>query len=509
MKRPTRAACLLSTVALTLFRVTPGPEATRSEESGPSAPRDPRVILRPGRWKILRPGDSQTFLSYQFYLNSNLTFFVPSDYPECAKVSCQGLPDDGERLGCDVLCGSGSWRDADVALSTSVRSQYRTARELQAAFKDLEALADAHLGSDLDSGSQPSATVDVMGYHRSLIEEARAAAKATEEKFQKKREGDYENDDDSQLSGSAFAARMNAWRSGALLLSAQLNAVTFALVGARERLAVCAQGLMRADMTGCAPGSPSEFHTDVPTAARPILSRSTHGGLALDVERKKWEPVLLSRWYMAFVDSSSGNRTCWLDRGMVNDSRSSYREPRCDRRGLCDSLRVDGDTLSACQVKRGSDISQDCPLVCGSACFGPLCYDSHFNSYTLTKGVEAESWRGRSREILVAGEPQTLSGAHLARGEDERATVLEMRARANAALDLLNRGVSVTRAVETLNATFKGYAKRLESKADERSLRQRQCEKAAVRGTAAASVALFLSTVTCPVLVLVIVKMKC
>lgn len=503
MKRPTTSALLLLTVALTLFRPTPG--AVVTGESGPSVLSDRRVILRPGRWKILRAGDGQAFLSYRFNLNWNLTSFVSVDYPECAKVACQGLPDNGERLSCDIICGSGSWRDADFALSTALSSQIRTARELQAAFGDLMALADAHLDRELgskNSGPQALRSVDVMKYHRSLIEETQAAAKGTAEGF---RTQIYADNDVSlsRSSGSPFVERMNAWKSGALLLSAQLNAVTFAFVGARERLAVCAQGLMRADMTGCAPGSPSEFHTDIPTAARPIFSLSTHGGLALDVERKKWQPVLLSRWFMLFVDSSAENRTCWLDRGMVNDSSLSYREPRCDRRGLCEALLVDRDTFSVCHAMRGSKFGPECPLVCGSACFGPLCYDTRSASYSLTKGVEAESWRGRSEEILVAGEPQTLS-----KGEDERAKVLEMQAVTDAHLDLLDRAVSVTRAVETLNATIKRYVEKFESKAVECTLRERQCERAAVRGTAAASVALFLSTVTCPLLVLVIVKIK-
>lgn len=107
------------------------------------------------------------------------------DYPECSQVACRGLPDSHQ--GCDHLCSSGTWRDATIALETATLEYNRAMASLDAAFNDIAALMDTHIinrhwcVSDSVSkflsyhgkvsASDPQA-VDVMRYHRTLIDEA-------------------------------------------------------------------------------------------------------------------------------------------------------------------------------------------------------------------------------------------------------------------------------------------------------------------------------------------------
>ncbi|MEO1630843.1 MAG: hypothetical protein AAFU38_08695 [Bacteroidota bacterium] len=247
--------------------------------------------------------------------------------------------------------------------------------------------------------------VDVMLPHRLSVDSARLAVETTTTASLAR---ETERGDPAQRDATDFAVRMSSWKSGALLLAAQLNTLASALVGAKERLLDCAQGVLRYDMTGCAPGFPPDFYTDVPLSERSISHASASLGtrVVFAVRRDRWNPVPLSRWYMAFLDVSRGNRVCWLDRRMVNLSETNYREPSCDWRGLCDPLEVDADTLFECQVRADGRVPPSCPVSCGPRCFGPLCYKHELDSYELRTAAIEVDFEGK---LLSAPSPAALA----------------------------------------------------------------------------------------------------
>lgn len=483
-----------------------------SDPAGDGEITERRVVLRPGTWKIRARVDRPAYLVYHFSLGANWTTADADDvfrYPNCSRAACEGL--SRPERGCDSVCYDGKWRDASAAVSTAARDYGRALREVDSAFGHLTAVVNTRVGRNVAMDSMESGLplshspdrVDVMMDHRALIEETRAAAISTARRFAAR---GTEDGVAPLRSTGKFLGRMNSWKSGALLLSFQLNSATFALIGARERLLACARGVLRSDMTGCAPGFRPEFYTDVPAASRSPPSSSPSSGLVLEVRRDRWNPVSLSRWYMAFVDSSQGNRTCWLDRSMLNDSRSDYREPICDRRGLCDPLELDDDTLAACDVRRDGEVSSECPLACGSPCFGPLCYKRGSSSYELRVAVDLDP---ESAEILVASEPRILSKAYSVSEEDARASLAQMRERAGRALEQLDRGVSVVHALKQMNSKLRSCADRIDS-GNVKCLRETdECRRSVVRGGAAATASLVFSAITTPLLIVLILKLRC
>ncbi|KAK2832703.1 hypothetical protein Q5P01_016592 [Channa striata] len=425
-------------------------------------------------------GVSRYSLGYLDY-----TFGGPPGLPFFTELS---LAIDSATAEHDSVCYDGKWRDASAAVSTAARDYGRALREVDSAFGHLTAVVNTRVGRNVAMDSMESGLplshspdrVDVMMDHRALIEETRAAAISTARRFAAR---GTEDGGAPLRNAGKFLGRMNSWKTGALLLSFQLNSATFALIGARERLLACARGVLRSDMTGCAPGFRPEFYTDVPAASRSPPSSSPSSGLVLEVRRDRWNPVSLSRWYMAFVDSSQGNRTCWLDRSMLNDSRSDYREPRCDRRGLCDPLELDDDTLAACDVRQDGEVSSECPLACGSPCFSPLCYKRRSSSYELRVAVDLDP---ESAEILVASKPRILSKAYSVSEEDARASLAQMRERAGRALEQLDRGVSVVHALKQMNSKLRSCADRIDS-GNVKCLRETvECRRSVVRGGAVA-----------------------
>ncbi|KAK2813514.1 hypothetical protein Q5P01_000798 [Channa striata] len=455
--------------------------------------------------------DRPAYLVYHFSLGAGGQRRTPaaSSVTPTAPCACEGL--SASRRGCDSVYSRRQVARRLRAVSTAARDYGRALREVDSAFGHLTAVVNTRVGRNVAMDSMESGLplshspdrVDVMMDHRALIEETRAAAISTARRFAAR---GTEDGVAPLRSTGKFLGRMNSWKSGALLLSFQLNSATFALIGARERLLACARGVLRSDMTGCAPGFRPEFYTDVPAASRSPPSSSPSSGLVLEVRRDRWNPVSLSRWYMAYVDSSQGNRTCWLDRSMLNDSRSDYREPICDRRGLCDPLELDDDTLAACDVRRDGEVSSECPLACGSPCFGPLCYKRGSSSYELRVAVDLDP---ESAEILVASEPRILSKAYSVSEEDARASLAQMRERAGRALEQLDRGVSVVHALKQMNSKLRSCADRIDS-GNVKCLRETdECRRSVVRGGAAATASLVFSAITTPLLIVLILKLRC
>ena len=492
-----------------------------------------RVILHPGRWKIRASDTSSVYFVYNFILGFNWTK-LEVDYPECSQVACRGLPDSHK--GCAELCFSDTWRDATVTLTTAILEYNRAMSVLDAAFNDLAALMNTQIIHQHWSASDPVAkllshhgkvsssehhVVDVMRYYRALIDEALGnvvkhfPGARLSEKFKDVNPHaslNVESPLDSQLvSGLKGTSRLNilldTWKSGAFKLAVHLNAVTFAFHRAHQRLNSCAQGVQRADMTGCEPGFIEEFYTDIPVASRSQSSSR----LVMVVKRDIWNPVVLSRWYMPFIDSSKGNRTCWLDRPMVSDTQFNYRVPICDSRGVCEPLEVDDETMSACEVNENGELSMGCPVVCDHPCFGPVCYQSQSETYTLkTASSEVRVANGTSYMSLIRTptSPRILSNVHYLSDVDINASLVTLRNQSLRASQLLQRGETMLQKIITMDATARKYVVEMsaETAAQEQGVKWLDCESMIGHSHFMAAFSVTLSALTCPLLIILVIK---
>jgi hypothetical protein len=306
---------------------------------------------------------------------------------------------------------------------------------------------------------------------------------------------------------SRFNGLLDTWKSGAFKLAIQLNAITFAFQGAHQRLLSCAEGVLRSDMTGCEPGFITEFYTDIPVASRSLSSSR----LVMVVRRDSWKPVVLSQWYMAFIDSSRGNRTCWLDRHMVNDTNYNYRMPQCDPRGVCEHLKPDEDTVSACEVNYKGEISLECPLVCGAPCFGPICYKAKSDMFTLRSTSAGKPDTDTANDVSVVRmtkSPRILSKVYSLSDLDIYTSIASVRNLSAQSTLLLQQGQTVLRDIITMDAMARKYIDKV--RADTASLSQGNkyvdCELMIGRSRFMAAASVTLSALTCPLLIILVVK---
>ena len=513
------AVCLLLTVLVTrslVFGLQALLNASAGETPGHMSldSQDHRVTLPPSKWKIRTPGGEDPFVVYHFFLGINLTD-GRVDYPDCSQVACKGLPDDKSHRGCDLLCSSGSWNDAAVALKTAKREYAIAMARLEAAFSDVAALVDV-LGhsSALDpgvlkllanKGSGPQ-VVDVMHTYRTLIH---GALSAVAEHFPSTADRTGESVRGQRVFGSdatsAFDELLNTWKGGAFKLAVQLNAVTFALLGAHQRLVSCAQGVKRSDMTGCEPGFITKFYTDKPVASRPLSS-----GRILVVQREHWKPTVLSRWYMSFVDSSKDNRTCWLDRPMVSDAYANYRLPSCNALGICEPLAVDDTTVSACLVAHMGEIGFECPVVCGDPCFGPICYHPQSDTYTLRTAPEgAHGVYSTTRQVQATLSPRIVSKVYSLSESEIQTSLASVRDRAERSSQLLDRGETVLQTMTAMDDAARTYTAKIRAETVARSQGCVDCERAIARIWFMGAASVTLSALTCPLLLVIIIKLKC
>lgn len=507
----------------------PGPLAPLVETGNGNEPLhslDHRVILHPGRWKIRTPKTRRTYVVYQFYLGSNWTE-LEVHYPECSQVACRGLPEYHQ--GCDHLCSTDTWLDATVALKTATLEYNKAMASLDAAFDDLAALMDTHITNHHSSLPKPvdrllsyhgkgSASnphvVDVMQPYRTLIEDA---LKNIVEHFPSTVSYTSLNEDpftDTQLvSGfketSTFNELLDTWRSRAFTLAVLLNGLTFALQGAQRRIIMCSQGVHRLDMTGCERDFIREFYTDIPVARRSLSSYK----LVMVVKRESWNPVLLSHWYMPFIDSSNGNRTCWLDRPMVNDTHANYRVPRCDSRGICEPLEVDTETISACEVNEYGEISFECPVVCGNPCFGPICYQPQLGTYklkTISPGSQGDGVRNDQSIVRVTKSPRILSKVYSLSEGDIHTSLASILNRSAQSSELLRQGKTMLQNIITMDATARKYIDKVyaEKAVQSQGPRCVDCERMIGHSRFMAAASVTLSILTCPLLIVVIINLK-
>lgn len=473
--------------------------------------QDHRVIIPPGKWKIRMPGRNP-FLVYHFFLGLNLTH-LQVEYPDCSQVACTGLTEDNKsNQRCDRLCSSGSWNEAELTLNTAKREYTRATSSLAAAFGDVATLVDVlGLSNTLDPGvfkllanrGSGSQVVDVMRPYRRLIDDAltSVAEHLPSAAVKSVHSPPVLGSNDT----SAFNELLDTWKSGALQLAVQLNAVTFALQGAHRRLLSCAQGVKRSDMTGCEPKFITEYYTDVPVASRSLSSR-----LIVVVERAHWKPVVLSRWYMAFIDSSHGNRTCWLDRPMVCDADANYRVPSCDLIGICEPLVVDNTTVPACLVNQRGEIGSECPVVCGHSCLGPVCYQPQWDTYTLRTAPEgAHGVFATTRQVEANKSPRIVSRVYFLSEAEMHTSIASVRDRADRSSQLLERGETVLQTMIAMDRAARKYTDKIHAKTIARSQGCVDCERAIARIRFMGAASVTLSALTCTLLIVIITTLKC
>lgn len=487
---------------------------------------DHRVILHPGRWKIRTPERRSAYVAYHFFLGFNWTE-LEVKYPECSQVACRGLPDSQQ--GCDHLCSGGTWRDASIALKTATLEYNRAMASLDAVFNDLAALMDTHIINPHWSVPDPVSkllsyhgkvsasdpqVVDVMRYYRTLIDEALEDIVAYFPSTFSYAPLNADSLVHNQLvSGSKdtskFTELLETWKSGAFKLAVQLNAVTFTFQGAHQRLLSCAQGVQRSDMTGCEPGFITEFYTDIPVASHSLSSSR----LVMVVKRESWNPVVLSHWYMPFIDSSKGNRTCWLDRPMVSDTHANYRVPPCDSRGVCEPLEPDNETVLACEVNDNGEISLECPVVCGSPCFGPICYQPQSDTYTLrtaSGGARGINATNDLSPVRVAKSPRILSKVYSLSEADMHTSLANVRNLSARSSELLQRGETVLQNIITMDVTARKYIDKVHAETEVQPQRITCVDRERMIGRSRfmAAASLTLSALTCPLLIVVIIKLR-
>lgn len=466
-----------------------------------------RVILKPGLWKIRSVERSKTYITYQFFLGFNWTD-LEIHYPTCSQIACEGL--SAPYQGCDSLCSTGTWPEATLTLNTAMLDYIRAMDSLDATVNDLAAIMDTHVVNQHSSPPDSVAKllyhsktadlqprVDVMRYHRSLIEQAIGDLT---ENFPITPHADRRLPHRSNV--SMFNELLDAWKGGAFTLAVMLNSITVAFRGAQQRLLLCAQCVERSDMTGCEPEFAAEFYTDTPVATSSVSASR----LILVAEREFWDPTVLSRWYMAFVDSSNDNRTCWLARPMLNDTSSNYRSPQCDTRGICEPLEVDNVTITACQVSESGELSLLCPVVCGSQCFGPLCYRLKTNAYWL---IAAPGVSQHRNDFIVTAPPRTLSKTHSLSETDIQRSLAEIRNLSLESLELWMRGGDVLQDIVAMELVAREYIRKA------RSEKHTRCdgvpsdyEHTLSRSSFMAAVSITLSALTCPLLIFLVTKMR-
>ena len=500
---------------------------------------DHRVILHPGRWKIRTPESGNPYVVYHFILGFNWTK-LQVDYPGCSQVACRGLPDS--HRGCDSLCSTGTWRDATIALEAATSAYNRAMASLDATFNDLAALMDTHIVNQHWSvSSDPiskllsyhgkvsdSQFVDVMRHYRNLIDDAlrnvmehfpNTLSYTTHVNTVVKNSNNNNNNNNLPASESNYKSPFNGlldtWKSGAFKLAVLLNVVTFAFHGAHQRLQSCALGVQRSDMTGCEPDFIAEFYTDTPVASHSVSSSR----LVMIVKRERWNPVTLSHWYMPFLDSSKGNRTCWLDRPMVSDMRANYRAPLCDSRGVCEPLELDNETVTACEVDKNGEMSVACPVVCDTPCFGPICYQPQSGTYT-TRAASGAFGVDLDDLVRVTKSPRILSNVHPLSDVDIRASIANVLDRSARSFELLRQGETVLQNVISMNLTARKYIDKLHTEtaatatatateaANSAAIKCVDCERMLGSNRFMAGVSVTFSMLTCPLLIVVMVKLR-
>lgn len=347
-----------------------------------------RIVLSPARWKILRDRTFARWVQYTFDLDEGWDFIVAHlVFPSCTAYACVGKSD--YRHTCEDLC-----EDQRLMYDRlrSVSGDYvRAVGSLRASLSDLKtvtlritaesALTANHL---LFEDSRRVERVDVLRSYTDAIGKIAQTLNMTLKENIRGLGG-------GTLLGIAsvneLRERVNLWLNNAQFVAERVASALHEAHKAQMRVQLCTQSALRLDMSDCDTRSTPIYYTDTPTHAS-----STDFGLHVQTARETWDPVVLRRWYMAFTTLDRGStQVCWLTRDMITDGTHDYITPQCDRRGLCHSLLADNSTYASCNVRDNDELPVDCPVVCGSPCLGPLCYELDSKRYVLRNAIQQAS----------------------------------------------------------------------------------------------------------------------
>lgn len=466
-----------------------------------------RVVLTPAQWKIRR-SDPPIYVTYNFDLGPADLSKSRIAHPSCAQIACEGLVE--YHTGCNSLCLSGTWNQVDALLRTALLGYDRAVESLDASYNDLAAILDTHIVNRMPDHTAESRThaavgsqqynspriIDVLEYHRAAIQGGLSEiAKVLPAK---------QTDTASRFSNNStrLPHMLETWKIGVYTLSTQLTTMVTIIQAAERRLILCAEGVVRSDMTGCEPNLSVKFHTDTPVASKSVSASK----LTLVTHRETWEPLSLSRWYMSFVDTSQNNRVCWLTSSVITDGSKNYKMPYCDSRGLCDPLQLDETTIPSCEVSVAGTLDLLCPIQCGARCNGPVCYDTHTETYSLLTSQETSaSEHGFSR----TAKPRLLTRAHSLSNADLRQTLAYIHDITVDTSSLWQRAQDVHGLIEDTKTQSLKYMDKVD-----RAMRS-HCEQLTVdyqqsfaRLNVMASLSVALSILTCPLLILICTRMR-
>lgn len=365
----------------------PVDEHVRSTTRPPFIAQNNRIILSPAQWKILRNTETPTRVLYTFKFDANEDDWntIPFDFPMCAVYACEGLLEYWQT--CEDLCANHSLVRERLRV---VSSEYaETARSLEARLFDLRSVSlRATTANSLDdtdgcfSGDRSAKRIDVLQPYAAAISKIAQTLNVTRTLNFGSRV--------SAASPQRFAVaneirdRVGDWAAEAHFVTERVTSALYELHKAELHVQLCTQSALGLDMSGCESHSlsPGGYYTDTPTR---VLGAYDHS--CVETVREAWDPVTLSRWYMAFTTVYHGNtHVCWLTRGMLGDHANDYAVPQCDSRGLCQPLVVDNDTYTACN---DAALPVNCPVLCDVPCFGPLCYDAESGGFRIQTALRS------------------------------------------------------------------------------------------------------------------------
>lgn len=475
-----------------------------TNESDTQTERDHRLILTPGQWKI-RSLEPPAYVTYNFNLGLDITK-QQIVYPSCARIACQGRTED--QSGCSALCSSGTWQQMDVLLKTAVREYDQAVESIDASFTDLAAIMDTHIvsaTSDWTGGPRArvakdlysARTIDVMEYYRAMMRQSLSEIKNVSLPVKKIA------DRGSRLANSTrLINALDMWKIGVYTLVTHLNTMISTIKAAEQRLVLCSEGVVRSDMTGCEPHLSAKFHTDIPISSKSVSVSK----LSLLAIRKTWEPVLLSTWFMSFIDTSQNNRVCWLTTSMVTDGAANYKMPYCDARGLCDPLQPDETTVSSCAVDAAGAVALNCPLQCGAPCNGPVCYDTHTKRYNI---LSSQTGAATEQDFNHTAKPRSLTQAHSLTDADLLRTLTYVKNITEETSSLWLRTKNVFSTIEETRTQSLAYMGKVDR--DMVSFCDRiaaDYQQAFTRLQILSYMALILSVLACPLLVIICTKIR-
>lgn len=192
----------------------------------------------------------------------------------------------------------------------------------------------------------------------------------------------------------------------------------------------------------------------------------------------------------------------------------NYRVPLCDWRGVCEPLERDYETLSACEVDESGEISLRCPVVCGVPCFGPICYQPQSNTYTPRTafgGTHDIDTKNNLSLVQVTKSPRILSKVYSLSETDIDTSLAGIQNRSARAYELLERGRTLLQTFKTVAVTARNYIDRAQAETAQEQSRETACvkyERAMDQNQIMAGASVTLSILTCPLLIVIFVKMR-